>query len=156
MGREGIIGNAYKAFASYARPEHFTDHTHCEECAEHDQTMRSRPLSEIGVAELGNPGWCPIPFLTKQAYGYVMPRLIELALTAGSPDRPGDSFVFCYLLALTPKPEHRDLDYFTSEQRAAIEASLHYIRDHMAPLVKTECCEDDLAMALARWQDPLP
>ena len=145
-----IVSRAYRAFSSFARPEHFTDHTHCPECAEHDQTMRSRPLSAIGVVQLGNPGWCPIPFLTEQAYGYVMPRLVELAL-ASSVERPGESFVFSFLLALTPAPEHRKLDYFTREQTDAVLQSVHYMRDHMQPVVEQACCEEDLVQAIARW-----
>jgi hypothetical protein len=150
MLKEQIVGAAYRAFAGFKRPEHFTDHTHCPECAEHDQTMRSRPLSAIGVVELGNPGWSPITFLTEEAYGYVMPRLIELAVSS-SVERPGESFVFAYLLALTPAPEHRKLDYFTREQTAAVLESLHYMRDQMMPVIEAECCEDDLAQAITRW-----
>lgn len=146
-----IVGEAYRAFATFKRPEHFTDHTQSPEAAEHDQTMRSRPLSAIGVVELGNPGWSPIPFLTEEAYGYVMPRLIELAVSS-SVERPGESFVFAYLLALTPAPEHRKLDDFTREQTAVVLESLHYMRDHMASIVEWQCCEDDLAEAITRWQ----
>ena len=149
--KEQIVRKAYRAFAKFARPEHFTDHTQSPECAEHDQTMRSRPLSAIGVVELGNPGWSPIPFLTEEAYGYVMPRLIELAVSS-SVERPGESFVFAYLLALTPAPEHRKLDDFTREQTAVVLESLHYMRDHMASIVEWQCCEDDLAEAISRWQ----
>ena len=149
--KEQIVRKAYRAFAKFARPEHFTDHTQSPEAAEHDQTMRSRPLSAIGVVELGNPGWSPIPFLTEEAYGYVMPRLIELAVSS-SVERPGESFVFAYLLALTPAPEHRKLDDFTREQTAVVLESLHYMRDHMASIVEWQCCEDDLAEAITRWQ----
>jgi len=148
-----IVGRAYRAFSSFARPEHFTDHTHCPECAEHDQTMRSRPHAAIGVVQLGNPGWCPIPFLTEQAYGYVMPRLIELAL-ASSVERPGESYVFSFLLALTPAPEHRKLDNFTPEQAAVVLESLQHMKDKMWSVIEEACCEDDLAQAIARWNSP--
>ena len=143
--KERIVRAAYQAFASFPRPEHFTEHEHCEECDEHDATMRSRPLSAIGVEQLGNPGWSPIPMLTEQAYGYVMPRLMELALN-------DENFVFSYLLALTPSPEHRKLDYFTRVQTAAVLESLYYMRDHMASIVEAQCCEDDLVQAIAKWR----
>src|SRR5213075_332103 len=109
------------------------------------------PLLAIGVVQLGNPGWCPIPFLTEQAYGYVMPRLIELAL-ACSVERPGESFVFSFLLALTPAPEHRKLDNFTREQAAVVLESLRYMKDQMWSVIDEACCEDDLAQAIARWR----
>jgi hypothetical protein len=150
MLKEHIVREAYRAFGTFTRPEHFTDHTHCPECAEHDQTMRSRPLSGIGVVQLGNPGWSPVPFLTEQAYGYVMPRMIELAVSS-SVERPAESFVFAYLLALTPAPEHRRLDYFTREQTAAVLQSLHHMRDQMMPVIEQQCCESDLAEAIEKW-----
>ena len=141
--KERIVGEAYRAFGSFVRPDHFTDYKHCCECSEHDELMRSRPLAEVGIAELNNPGWCPLPFLTEQAYGYVMPRLIEIVLS--EPD-----FVFCYLLAVTH--QYRKLDYFTREQTAAVLESLHYIRDHMRSQVEMECCEDDLGEAIEKWR----
>ena len=34
------IDEAVQIFGKVARPEHFTDFTHCSECAEHDSTLR--------------------------------------------------------------------------------------------------------------------
>lgn len=153
MNKEQIVSEAYRAFSGFVRPEHFTNHMHCEECAEHDETMRSRSLAEIGTQQIGNPGWSPIPFLTERAYGYVMPRLLELALSSGADgDADRDPFIFPYLLALTPSPEHRRLDHFTTEQRSVVLESLYYIRDRMRALVERECCESDLSEAIALWQ----
>jgi len=155
LDRERIISEGYRAFSNFARPEHFTNHTHCEERAEHDETMPSCSLSEIGPQHVGNPGWSPIPFLTESAYGYVMPRLLEMALSNGT-NSDSDPFLFQYLLALTPAPEHKRLDYFTSEQANVILESLYYIRDRMGPLVERECCESDLSKAIALWQTIAP
>lgn len=155
MSRDEIINDAYRAFSNFSRPEHFTNYAHCEECAEHDETMRSCSLSDIGSNQVGNPGWSPIPFLTEQAYGYVMPRLLELALN-NSFNNDNDPFVFQYLLALTPSPEHRTLDYFTPEQATVILNSLYYIRDHMATVIENECCESNLVEAITLWQSIAP
>ena len=155
MSREEIINDAYRAFSIFSRPEHFTNFAHCEECAEHDETMRSHSLSDIGSNQVGNPGWSPIPFLTEQAYGYVMPRLLELALN-NSINNDNDPFVFQYLLALTPLPEHRKLDYFTPEQSTVILNSLYYIRNNMASVIENECCESNLAEAITLWQTIAP
>lgn len=153
MSGDWIVSEAYRAFSGFARPEHFTDHTHCEECAEHDETMRSRSLGEIGIHQVGNPGWSPIPLLTERAYGYVLPRLVELALN--SKPYP-DSFVFSYLLALTPSPEHRKFDYFTPDQRSIVLQSLYYIKDCMGAQIEWECCQSNLSEAIALWQAIAP
>lgn len=155
MIAEMIINDAYRAFSSFSRPEHFTDYTHCDECEEHDNTMRSCSLSEIGSNHVGNPGWSPIPFFTEQAFGYVMPRLLELALTNGI-NAHGEPFVFQYLLALTPLPEHRKFNNFTPEQAAVVLKSLYYIRDHMGAVVENECCQNDLTDAIALWEAIAP
>jgi hypothetical protein len=42
------------------KPEHFTNHRHGCECAEHDATLRAYDVDAIGVAQLGNPGWNPL------------------------------------------------------------------------------------------------
>ena len=155
MSKEEIINDAYRAFSSFLRPEHFTDYTHCEECAEHDATMRSCSLPDIGANQVGNPGWSPIPFLTEQAYGHVMPRLLELALN-NSFNSDNDPFVFQYLLALTPTPEHRKLDNFTPEQARVILNSLCYIRDNMMGVIEDECCQSNLVEAITLWQTIAP
>lgn len=151
MSTEKIIKDAYRAFSSFSRPKHFTNYKHCEECAEHDETMRSCSLSELGLRQVGNVGWSPIPFLTEQAYGYVMPRLLELALTNGT-NAQEEHFIFQYLLALTPEPKNRNLGYFSPEQATVVLESLYYIRGHMAEVVENECCKNDLTAAIAKWE----
>ncbi len=48
---------AYKqllqVFNSRERPDHFTDYGHCEECAEHDTTLRLRNNDTISFNEVG-------------------------------------------------------------------------------------------------------
>ena len=81
-----------------------------------------------------------------------MPRLLDLALT---PSSGRDPFVFPYLLALTPSPEHRRLDYFDPEQRSVVLESLVLHQDRMRALVEGECCESDLSEAIV-WQTIAP
>lgn len=150
MDRDLLIKVAYEAFENFKRPDHFTDYTHCGECCEHDEVMRSKPLSEIGAEEFGSEGWSPIPFLTDEAYGYVLPRLIEHTLTNGE-NSCGDPFVFQYLLAINPSSDYRDFDQFTKEQVSVIRESLHYIKNNMMIVIENECCEDSLNAALEKW-----
>jgi hypothetical protein len=155
MDKQQIISDAYRVFSSFSRPEHFTNYDHCEECAEHDETMRECSLSDIGPEQVGNPGWSPIPFLTDDAFGYVLPRLLEMALENIS-NSDSDPFVFQYLLALTPLPENRSFSYFTPEQINTVRQSLYYIRDQLGSLVADECCEENLDEAITLWQKITP
>ncbi len=70
---------AKRAFAA-DKPEHFTNFTHCEECAEHDQTLKEADSDHIGLVELGNPGWDPLCFCSVEGMKYYMPALIRLSI----------------------------------------------------------------------------
>ena len=60
------------------KPEHFTNFRHCDECAEHDQTLRNADVDSIGMNELGQPGWDPLCFCSAEGRKYYMPALIRL------------------------------------------------------------------------------
>ena len=62
------------------RPEHFTNYKHCEECAEHDETLRNADIDTIGLDVLGNPGWDPICFTSVEGKKYFMPSFIRLSI----------------------------------------------------------------------------
>jgi len=152
MNKQQIISDAYRVFSSFARPEHFVEnYNHCPECTEHDETMRKCPLLDIGPQQVGTVCWGPIPFLSKNAFGYVLPRLLEMALE-NYYDRDSDTFIFQYLLALTPLPEHRDFAHFSTEQIDIVCKSLYYIRDQLRPVVKDACCEKYLDKAITMWE----
>lgn len=110
-----------EAFRDAARPEHFTDYTHCEECAEHDATLCRHSRESIGMNELGNPGWDPACFLTDEGFRYYMPALARLALGTGR-DYYLDQFLFHV-------SRSRRLRTLTSRQKTAILSFLLYLRE---------------------------
>ena len=71
---------AAKKLFEAQKPEHFTDYEHCEECAEHDETLLSSEIDTIGLAELGNPGWEPLCFTSAEGKKYFLPALVRLSL----------------------------------------------------------------------------
>lgn len=73
------IEEAKKHFSA-DKPGHFTNYTHCEECAEHDETLRTASIDSIGMAELGNAGWDPMCFCSAEGMGYYFPALVRLSL----------------------------------------------------------------------------
>lgn len=74
-----LLDQIREMFAADSRPEHFTDYTHCEECADHNETLKKYDRYTIPLDELNNPGWDPVCFLKPEAFRYVFPRLCELA-----------------------------------------------------------------------------
>src|SRR5260370_33319542 len=85
-----------QAFATCPRPRHFTNYTHCPECAEHDEVLRSRDLQTLCIEDVGNPGWDPICFISPEGFAYYVPALMRLALS--QPGEPygwdGQQFLF--------------------------------------------------------------
>jgi len=117
------IEKAKRVFAT-DKPEHFTNYAHCEECAEHDQTLKEADIDHIGLDELGNPGWDPLCFCSAEGKKYYMPALIRLSI-----ETINDQFYFGELLFhLEGDGENNKLFLScTKEQRLMIASFI----DHM-------------------------
>lgn len=138
-------------FATFSRPEHFTNYEHCKECEEHDNTMLSCRLRDIRAIEIGNPCWSPLPFLTDNALGYVMPRLIEMALNLEK-NADGDIFIFDFLLTLTPRKELSRFANYSSSQVTVINNCLNYIKENYQDHIEEDMLEPELQEAINTWK----
>jgi len=147
-----VLRTVKEAFATCRRPAHFTNYTHCEECAEHDELLRSRDSDSLSFDDVGNPGWDPICFVSPEGFSYYFPALARLALDGS--DRTHDwygsqlFFHLCYdgrqnsrFLACTP------------EQRRAVTALLRHLVETRAELADSHLATDDLFQALEIWSD---
>jgi len=75
-----LLSRIDAAFGAVPRPAHFTNHRHCEECADHDGLLRARDRQTLSLADVGNPGWDPLCFITPEGLAYYFPTLARLAL----------------------------------------------------------------------------
>ena len=105
-----LLNDVRHAFSAEPRPEHFTNYTHCEECREHDDTLRQYTPDTIGNRELGNTGWDPICFITDDGYRHYLPGLARMVLETNGEYL--DQFLHGLTLARVRK--------FTRSQRAAV------------------------------------
>lgn len=105
-----LLNDVRHAFSAEPRPEHFTNYTHCEECREHDDTLRQCTPDTIGKRELGNTGWDPICFITDGGYRHYLPGLARIVLETNGEYL--DQFLHGLTLARVRK--------FTRSQRAAV------------------------------------
>jgi hypothetical protein len=120
-----------EAFADVPRPEHFTNHLHCDECLEHDELLRSRDRASLTVEDVGETSWTPLPLLTPEGYRYYMPALIRLALSA-----EGEDLLVALVDALgapiareNPPSHLRQTALFSPAERRAVLAFLRYVCD---------------------------
>lgn len=134
---------------------HFTDHTHCKECAEHDELLRSRDLQTLRIEDVGNPGWDPICFATSEAFTYYFPALARLALSEPAYGYGWYGTVFLFHLV---GDGHRNRRFMacTPEQRRIVVQFLKHLVETRAAVVDEHCSADDLVQALEIWSEEAP
>lgn len=140
------------AFGGVERPEHFTDFTHCCECAEHDELLRSRDCQSLRLEDVGNPGWDPLCFCSAQGIAYFFPALVRLALD----DDDGGSAWYGEQLHFHLSydgSDNRLLRYCSPAQRSAVAGLLVHLLATREKRIVDYGMEDDFRNCLALWSD---
>ena len=132
------------------KPEHFTDYRHCEECAEHDETLLKSNIETIGLDELGNPGWDPICFCSEEGIKYYMPALIRLSLETLANDFYFGQFLFH--LEYDGK-NNKLLQSCSIEQRKFIADFIDHMIVNHAETIDENLCSDDVLRVSELWND---
>jgi len=138
------------AFLSVEKPEHFTNFTHCDECAEHDELLRSRERESLQIEDVGNIGWQPISFSSPQGVAYFLPALARLALSEPTYNYGwyGDTLE----IHLSAKGEENSLlAYCNPEQRQAVAALLGHLNTSRASLDERMTSEQEMRTTQALW-----
>lgn len=145
-----IIAAVDKAFEGIERPEHFTNFTHCEECAEHDETLRAKTREALTRQDLGTLGWNPITFCHLEAKAYLFPRLARELLA--EPDNTygwyGPEFIS---LVYRPLEDNDFRKYCHDQQRAVVLALILYVIESRASLVESYFCAEDFLACHQEW-----
>ena len=138
------------AFEECRRPEHFTDHTHCCECAEHDALLRSRNRDTLTVADVGNPGWDPICFVTNEGFAYYFPALARLALTEPTGRHAWYLEQLLFHLNDEDRPQKRR-SACSPRQREAVVCFLQHVLEARQRLLHDYLCEAELLAKIGLW-----
>ena len=149
-----MIDTVRHAFAAEPRPEHFTDHAHCCECAEHDALLGSRDLDSLRVEDVNNAGWDPICFVTAAGFRYYLPALVRLAFDSATTE---DWYLPQLLFHLTyDGPHNRRVRCCSAAQQRAIAAMLWHVLATRPALIVWYGIEDEIQRALEIWSAPGP
>jgi hypothetical protein len=143
------VEEAKNAF-SVEKPEHFTDFGHCEECAEHDETLRSSSVEEIGIEQLGNPGWDPICFSSAEGIKYYFPAMIRLSIETIEGEYYFDQLLFH--LGYSGK-ENRLLNSFTLRQKEFVARFLWYMISAYSFELEENLSADEALSIYALWSE---
>jgi hypothetical protein len=108
------------------RPEKFTDHPDCEECADADEYFSNFTPATI-AAVTDAPETLPISFLTNEAFTYLLPGILRWLPRIGQQYCAGDVLFHV---------ENR-LHTFDPDQRAAIRDLLYVVYDRLKPEIES-------------------
>jgi len=145
-----LIDEATEVFGKVPRPEHFTDYTHCCECAEHDDVLRKHTADTITREALGHAGWDPMTFATDAGFRYYLPALIRMALT-----RNGDDYYIDQFLSQVIRDGPRNSRWLACsvEERAVVLKALHLMLEERTEEVDNWLDADRLMQAIDIWSD---
>lgn len=145
-----VIARIDAAFGPVERPEHFTNFTHCCECAEHDELLRSRDRETLRIEDVGNPAWDPICFTSPQGIAYYFPSLVRLALAPPLPPHGwyGDQLLFHLYSGFR---DNKFFQYCTPEQRAVVTGLLAHIIESRAALLDELAFPDEFLRCHELW-----
>ena len=147
-----IIQTVQQAFAKRRKPTHFTNFEHCEECAEHDEVLRSRDIYSLRIEDVGNVGWDPTCFTSPEGFAYYVPAFVRLALA--EPSEPHGWYGSQLLSHLCSDGRRNERILACSvQQRRAVVAFLRHLVETRAHLADSYHCFDELFQAIEYWSD---
>jgi hypothetical protein len=144
-----LVERAATLFRDVARPEHFTDHLHCCECAEHDRTLQQHDPANLGLDQL-HPGWDPMCFATPDAFRYFFPALTRLAVEGREERYFIDQLTFHLV---HDGQRNARWAVFTSAQRRFVVELLSHLIETRAGEIDDKGDTDSVLRALEIWGD---
>lgn len=150
MDITNFVENTYSLFGAFDKPKFATDINHCEECRDHNDEVNGAERRELSPEQIGTVCWGVSSFLTPEAMGYYIPRLIELAVT-GQNDKDGDPYMCLFLNQIGLHSESKQFSLFSNEQRQAVRNSLEIIKSNHLQTLTEHCWEDEIDNAINQW-----
>ena len=145
-----LIEKAEQLFGDVPRPDHFTDHGHCCECAEHDETFRAHTTASIGLNELGSPAWDPLCFATDEGFRYFFPALVRLAVQGTGETYYLDQFLF-HLIRDGRRNSRWKI--FSLQQRRFVVELLEALLEEKAAEIEKNLDADSILNAIEIWSE---
>jgi hypothetical protein len=140
------------AFGDLPRPDAFTDHPGCCECAEHDALLQDRERETLSIDDVGSQAWNPITMCTPQAFAYWFPALARLALDPAPEGRDWYGYIILYELRWDG-PRNVRWQECTLEQRRAVTLLLEHLFETRSREIALHNCGTELLEALDIWSE---
>ena len=134
------------------RPEHFTNHRHCNECREHDELLSDRTHAALSIADVGSQAWNPITMTTPAAFAYWLPALARLALELVPQGWNWYGYIILFELRWDGPRNERWL-FCSAEQRLAVVRLLEHLESTRREAIALYDCARELEQAWEIWSD---
>jgi hypothetical protein len=152
-GADGVVlKRIWDAFGPVERPEHFTNHTHCDECHEHDELLRARDRHTLSITDVGSMAWNPITMCTPRGFAYYMPALARLALEPVPKEQDWYGYIILFELRWNGPRNERWL-YCSPGQRAAIVGLIEHLYSSREKEIQLYDCSNEVMEVLEIWSD---
>jgi hypothetical protein len=139
-----------KRLFNSVKPGHFTNYKHCEECYDHDESLRNCTIDTIGMEQLGNPAWDPMCFCSAEGKKYYMPALVRLCMETINTNNP---YLMQFLFHLEGDGENNDLIVScTTEQRSFIASFVQYLIETYPIVIEHNFCTDNAFRVYEIWK----
>ncbi|MDG9667785.1 hypothetical protein ONV78_08585 [Hahella sp. CR1] len=145
-----FVEDTYNLFESFEKPDLATNIHHCDECRDHNDEVNRADRRDLSPEQVGTVCWGISSFLTPQAMGYYIPRLIELAVT-GRNDKDGDPYMCLFLNQIGLNSGSEQFSLFSNEQRLAVRDSLEILKSNYLEILEEHCWEDEIDNAIIQW-----
>ncbi|SEL83591.1 hypothetical protein SAMN05216214_1302 [Atopomonas hussainii] len=145
-----FVENTYRLFETFNKPLHSTDIKHCEECREHNDEVNGASRRDLSPEQIGTVCWGISSFLTPEAMGYYIPRLIELAVT-GENDKEGTPYMCSFVNQIGLNSDSKQFELLSKEQRQAVRSSLVILKANHIEMLTQHCWDNEIEAAINQW-----
>lgn len=146
--KKEVLAQIESAFSNVRRPQQFVDASHCEECAEHNETLSKCDRDSIGLKELGNAGWDPMCFVNPHAFKYYFPSMVRLAFD----DKTNNEYLNQFLFHITYEGnESRFFEHFDSQQVSAVADLMRFLKFNWKKKIEREMLTTDVDNGVEIW-----
>jgi len=142
-----------RQFGGQPRPRHFTDFTHCVECAGHDERLQACARHRLDLEDVGYAAFDPFCVALPASFTYFFPALARLALSPPSDEHGWYGTQLLFHLSAARRA-NGFLDACTPAQREAVARFLRHLLETRAALAASDGMTDALLDCYALWTAP--
>ena len=143
----GLLEEAYQLFGN-SPPEEFVDPGDCDECAAHNETLKSFSSKTIGYQQLGNPASDPLSYVNAEGFKYYFPAMVRLAISESEDEYYIDQFLFHLA---SDGDRNRRWQAFSPSQREFVVRVLVNLLEERIETVEQHWDSDFLSTAISIW-----